>query len=492
MKKIILIIVAALQITVTAVSQNLDDALRYSQVFYTGTARFNAMGGAFTALGADMSALSQNPAGIGMYRSSEFSITPRLNYTKSTTNFSDFGEDYLYKFNVGQVGYVANVFKSQTEDKSFTFNIGYSFNMTNDFRQHVLVSGTNNASSIADSWVMYSDGTYYSDLTGPEGIAFDAWIIDVLDGSDSYYGTVYSNYGDNPPSIYGQNMKRTITYGGQIGEHAFSFGGNHSDKIYWGVTLGINVLRFSSNYEHIETMSKPLSSLFRSLNYVEYFEDEGAGFTFKMGIIARPIDILRVGIALHTPTYYKIDEYFKESISSRFTDGDSYTASNEPMRFNYALRTPMRLLTGAAIQIQKSALLSVDYEYLNYGSALFSQTGDGYNYSRKNSEIKNALKSAGNLRVGGEYRLNNLYLRSGYGYYGKPFKSNEQNADLNYRTLSGGVGFRARNISFDFAYVNYKSMQYNYLYQLPDDFPSAGYNLTTTKNTFSFTLGCKF
>jgi hypothetical protein len=239
-------------------------------------------------------------------------------------------------------------------------------------------------------------------------------------------------------------------------------------------------------------MEKSLPSQFGNLNYVEYYEDDGAGFTFKIGAIVKPVDMLRIGVALHTPTYYRIDEYFYDKISTKFTDGESYKANNEDMRFNFALRTPLRVLTGVAVQIQKFAILSVDYEYLDYGSALFSQTGDGYNYGDKNRDIKNALTTASNIRVGGELRLNNLYLRSGYGYYGKPFKANETNANLDYRTISGGIGFRARNVSFDFAYVNYKSIQYNYLYQLPSNFNTAGYDLTTEKNTFTLTLGVKF
>ena len=489
MKKTGLIIVSALLITVTAVSQNLDDALRYSQVFYSGTARFNSMGGAFTALGADASTLSQNPAGIGMYRSTELSITPGLNFVKSTTNFSDISEDYTNKFNFGQVGYVANVFSSLSEDKSFIFNIGYSYNRTNNFKQYIYASGINNSSSIADSWAGYSNGTNYRDLAGPEGIAYDVWVIDTITGmGGKYYETVYSNYGDNPPSVYGQVMKRTITNNGYLDEHAISFGGNYSDKIYFGATLGINKLSFSSYSEHVETMDKPLPSQFKSLDYVEYYKNEGTGFTFKIGAIVKPVEMLRIGVALHTPTFYRIYENFYEDISSNFTDGEKYSASNDLMKYNYALRTPLRVLTGVAVQIQKFALLSADYEYLNYGSAMFSQTGDRYDYSNKNRDIKNALNTAGNFRVGGEFRYNNLYLRSGYGYYGKPFKANEKNADLDYRTISGGIGFRAKNVSFDFAYVNYKSTQYSYLYQLPP----AGYDITTLKNTFTFTLGCKF
>ena len=496
MKKIVLIIVSAWLITGGIVAQTIDDALRYSQIFYSGTARFNAMGGAFTALGADMSTLSQNPAGIGMYRASEFSITPRLSYIKSDTYFDGYGStDYEYNFKLGQVGYVANIFKSQSASNSFVFNIGYSYNMTNNFKQHILTSGINNSSSIADSWAAYGDGCHYTELGGPEGIAYDTWVIDTLTGyGGSYYGTVYSNYGDDLPSVYGQRMKRSAINDGFMGEHSFSLGGNYSDKLYFGMTFGFNKLKFSSYSEHIETADMQLVSGFKSLNYVDYYENDGDGFTFKLGVIAKPIDILRIGVAFHSPTFYNIDEYFYQDITSKFDGSDSYSSNTEPMRFNYALRTPSRFLTGVAVQIQKVALVSVDYEYVNYANALFSQTGDGYNYSDKNNEIKDAFKSASNFKIGGEYRISNLYLRGGYGYYGKPFKSRETNADLDYMTLSCGVGLRTKNVSFDFGYVNYRSKQYYYLYHL-DSYggpPSPGYDLETMKNTFTFTLGFRF
>ncbi|MDR2887391.1 MAG: hypothetical protein LBV26_05235 [Bacteroidales bacterium] len=495
MKKIILTMVSALLAAGVLTAQTLDDALRYSQTFYSGTARFNSMGGAFTALGADMSTLSQNPAGIGMYRSSEFSITPSLNFVNSTASFNGgVTEDYLNKFNIGQAGYVANVFKSQNAGKSFMFNIGYSYNMTNNFRQNVLVSGINHTSSMADSWAINSDMIPYNELKGPAGIAFDTYVIDTVTGYQDLYGTAYANY-DDPVSVYGQRMKRAATYEGRAGEHAISFGGNYSDKIYFGVTFGINTLHFSSYSEHVETAETQLASGFQNFNYVDYYENDGSGFTFKIGAIAKPVEMLRVGVAFHSPTYYNIDEYFYDNISSKFTWGE-HSANNDPMRYSYAMRTPSRLLAGVAVQIQKFGVITADYEYVNYGSALFSQTGDGFDYSDKNREIRTVLRSASNFRVGGEYRYQNLYLRGGYGYYGKPFEAREnpENANLDYRTISAGIGFRAKGVSFDFGYVNYKSMQYNYLYYLPTfgGPASPGYDLTTSKNTFTFTIGFRF
>ena len=131
-----------------------------------------------------------------------------------------------------------------------------------------------------------------------------------------------------------------------------------------------------------------MPSQFKNFNYLDYYEDRGTGYSFKLGAIFKPVETMRIGVAFHSPVWYHIDEYFFETISSNFTDGSRYESSNDPMRFDYALTTPFRVLGGIAFQIQKVALLSADYEFVDYSMAKFSQTGDGYNYSEKNNEYK--------------------------------------------------------------------------------------------------------
>jgi hypothetical protein len=162
--------------------QNVDDALRYSQVFYGGTARFMSMGGAFTALGGDISSLSQNPAGIGVFRSSEMSVTPQLNYINSTAGFHGNTSDYIYNFNLGQAGFVSNIVTNKGSTGLLKLNFGYSFNKTNNLHQETRIQGINNTSSMADYWAGVGEGTKYYNLEGPEGIAYDTWIIDTITG----------------------------------------------------------------------------------------------------------------------------------------------------------------------------------------------------------------------------------------------------------------------------------------------------------------------
>ena len=280
--------------------------------------------------------------------------------------------------------------------------------------------------------------------------------MDTITGSGGrQYGTVFSNYGDNPPSQYGQTIRRIIYNDGYLGEHSISFGGNYTNKIFFGATFGITTLRYTSSYEHLESTDIPMASQFKNFTYTDHYDDEGTGYNFKLGAIFKPVEAVRIGLAFHSPIWYKIDEYYYNDITSNFTDGGHYEAHNDPERFNYALASPYRLLAGIGVQIKKVAILSMDYEYVDYSKPQdFSQTGDGYDYSTKNMEIKNSLKAANNFRFGGEYRIDKLYLRAGYGLYGKPFQSDEDNANLDYSTISGGIGFRERNVLIDFGYSN--------------------------------------
>ncbi len=494
MKKIAIFIVAALSLFQIGKSQNIDDALRYSQFFYGGTARFMSMGSAFTALGGDISTLSQNPAGLGVFRSSEFTITPQLFQAKTSASFNSMtSSDHLYNFNLNQGGIVSNLISNDNETGLITLNFGYSFNKSNNFNQSTRIQNTNSSSSMADYWTLYSEGKYFRDLTGVEGIAYDAWIIDTITGSGgSSYGTVYSNYGDNPPSVYGQTIRRIVSNEGYTGEHAISIGGNYSNKLFFGATLGISKLRYTSHYEHYESANSTLASGFKNFTYTDHLEDSGTGYSLKMGAIIKPVETVRIGLAFHSPTFYKINEYFYEDITSNFSGGGKYEFANDPLRFQYALTTPFRALAGIAVQVKKFALLSADYEFVDYSSARFSETGDGYDYSEKNSFIKNGLKSASNIRLGGEFRLNNVYLRTGYGYYGKAFQPGEDNAELDYNSLSFGAGFREKNVSIDFAFTSYKSSMSTFLYPLDNTFVPAVVNQSTIRNMFTLTVGYKF
>jgi hypothetical protein len=494
MKKLCIIFLFALLAGSAAIAQNADDALRYSRIFYTGTARFTSMGGAFTALGGDISSLSQNPAGLGVYRSSEISITPWLLHPKSSALFNNTKtEDFLYNFTLGQAGLVANIVKNESESGLVSLSFGYSFNKTNDLNQSIVISGKG-SSSLLDHWADISKGNTKAMLATNDSIAdafiaWDTWLIDTLPGSSNTYGTVYSNNGRDLPSVYNQDIKRVITNTGYTAEHAISIGGNYSNKLYFGATLGITSLQYESKYEHSESTSATLPSAFSNFDYVLYRRSTGTGFCLKLGAIYKPIETLRIAVAFHSPTYFRINETFGDEISSHFTDGGHYSSSNPTLRYNYALTTPFRLLTGAAFQIGKFGLVSADYEFTDYGAAKFSETGDGFNYISKNQSIRSLLGPSNNLRLGAELRLNNIYFRGGYGYYGKSWKSDE-NVDLHYNSVSAGIGFREQNIFADFGFSTIMNSESYTLYTSKAG--DAVSSLDLSKNMFVVTLGYKF
>ena len=494
MKKLGLIFIIMLAILTESFAQLADDALRYSQVFYTGTARFMSMGGAFTALGGDISALSQNPAGLGVFRSSEISISPQLFHIKTTAGLNGFNtSDYIYNFNLAQAGIVANIIDNNSESGLISLNFGYSFNKTNNLNQSIIIDGISDFSSMADLWADNAEGLYKDELIDQAQdsyLAWETWIIDTLPGSYTSYGTVFSNYGDNPPSVYGQNIRRLVTYEGYTGEHALSVGGNLSNRLFFGATFGISHLSYSSQYEHLEVTDAILPSEFKNFNYTFHYSNNGTGYGLKIGAIYKPVDIVRIGFAFHSPTLYRINEYVDDNVTSKFTDGGKYNISNNPVRYNYALTTPFRAIIGAAVQLKKLALVSLDYEFVDYSTAKFSETGDGYNYSDKNAEIKNTLKSTVNLRLGAELRLNSLYLRGGYGYYGKVWENDDLNGNLDYNSFSFGAGFREQNVFIDFSFTAMMNPHKYVLYSSTvEDLIS---DMSINRNMYTVTFGYKF
>jgi hypothetical protein len=497
MKRISLIFIITLLIFPGIYAQKIDDAFRNSQVFYYGTARFMGMGGAFTALGGDLSSLSQNPAGLGLFRSSEVSVTPQLFHIKTSADFDGISSDYLYDFNLSQAGIVANIINNNNTKGLVTLNVGYSFNKTNNLNQNVRIEGISTSSSLADYWAANAKDSYHSELINlndPSSyLAYETFIIDTLSGSNTEYGTVYSNYGDNPPSVYGQNIRRLVTNEGYTAEHAFSVGGNYSNKLYFGATVGLSRLNYSRKYEHLETTDVILPSNFKDFTYSDYFRNTGFGFSLKIGAIFKPIEPLRLGLAFHSPTFYKIDVYLNDNLTSNIYGGN-FEKSNGALRYNYALTTPFRAMFGAAFQLKKLALFSADYEFVDYRSAKFSETGDGFDYSEKNLAIKDGLKQANNIRLGAEVRLNNLYFRGGYGYYGKAFTEEDNNKDLDYSSISIGGGFREQNVFVDFAYTRLMNRQSYVMYQYETNtqFITSMADLNTNRNIFTVTFGYKF
>jgi hypothetical protein len=498
-KKIILITATVLMLPLWVSGQNMDDALRYSKVFYQGTARFNSMGGAFTALGGDLTAIALNPAGAAVFRTTEVSVSPNIMFRSLNTSYNGYSTDNSSSdFGLGQIGLATSINLGSGSGIS-GFTIGYSYNRTNNFNRHAVIDGVSENGSMADFWALQANGTNTWDLSNAPYMAYEAWLIDTLSGEFTDYASIFSYYGEDNPT-YGQKVKRTIDNTGMSGEHTIALAANIGDKFYVGAGFGITTFSYTGHYVHSEMDDQDLVYDFVDFTYTDHFNASGSGWNFKLGTIIRPIESLRLGLSFTTPTIYKVDEAYYSNLSANLyneIDGPAHPEINmDEMTYRYRITTPYRINAGIAWQVGTIALLSADYEFVDYAFAKLSNGVDGYDFYNENQDLKAEFRSTGNLRLGAEVRLGSLYLRGGYRYYGSSFQPGTLNANSHYSGFSTGIGYRQRNfyadLSMSWLHNNESYMMY------PDDprtnplYASNPVYLDNMDKCLTATIGLKF
>jgi hypothetical protein len=243
-------------VSFSAAAQNDIDALRYSQTSLAGTARYTSMAGAFSALGGDFSVLSTNPAGIAVYKRSEFSMSPSFYKEKSESNYLGRAtSDNKYNFNFGNAGAIFTYRLTRNDSsrgwKNWNFGLGY--NRINNFHAASTYEGINNNNSLLDSYVERVSGTDYSHVTDnfpfDAGLAYQTYLIDTITGDPSHYYSAIQNYGET--------QRRSVESKGSMGEFDISFGANYSNRFYLGASIGIASLRYieNSTYEELDAQN---------------------------------------------------------------------------------------------------------------------------------------------------------------------------------------------------------------------------------------------
>ena len=439
----------------SAVAQNELDALRYSQSDVIGTARYSGMGGAFGALGGDMSAMSVNPAGIGVFTLSTGSVS--LGILSAGTNATYLGtesSDVKMNANISNAGFVARFKRRRGQEKQWAwkaFHLGVSYNRTGNFQRRTSVIGVNEHSSIVDGWVsqLNNDGIHYADIPttfapGSEfanaDMAWGTFLIDTVPGS-------VNSYIRNVAPYYGQTQQVRETTRGSMGEIALTFGGNFGNALYIGTTIGIPRLNYELERTYSENDAQDTISNFASLSKTDYLRASGNGFNIKFGMIYRPVKWLRLGAAIHSPTWYEIDEEFTSTMNSDLGIAGQYTLSTANGAFDYRLQTPFRAIGSLAFVVGKVGLISADYEYVNY--ALAQLKSRSYSFDSENASVKNRLHWAGNIRVGTEWRIDVFSIRGGFAINGDPYSGGYNFDNTRY---SLGAGLRLKRFSIDLTY----------------------------------------
>ncbi len=477
MKKILSIILTIF-VSISLFAQNENDALRYSLINYGGTARFSGLSGAYGAVGADFTSLSQNPAGIGLYRKSEFVITPVFSSNNTDTRFlGEFNTDHRNTAYLGNAGYVYSQNLNGKAGPLVQIQFGFGLNMMTMFSNRMILSGFNNANSLLTTYVddVNSSGAALKDWDNfGVGLAYDANLIfyDSLNqrwAADMEYG--------------GIQQTKSIETRGSTNETVLSAGANIADKLFLGITFAFPYIRYEETSRLTEDDTEDLNSYYTSYDRFEYLNTRGSGFNFKAGFIYMPVEFFRIGGAIHTPTnYYNMSDTYHSEINSNFSDG-VYSEYSPDGYFDYELKTPMRAIGSVAVLLGKYGLISADYEYIDYSTA--SLRSFDYNFFNENDAINTEYTSANNFRFGGELKYGILAVRGGYNIYGSPFRDL---GSLGERTgYSFGLGVRDKAYFIDFAYNHSKSEGNYSLYNIA---PVSANEIKT--NAYSLTLGFRF
>ncbi|MFO7879794.1 MAG: OmpP1/FadL family transporter [Bacteroidota bacterium] len=465
-------------------AQNQTDALRYSWLNPSGTARFNSMGGAFNSLGGDFGAISQNPAGLGVYRSSELTFTPGMMYSATNSEYLNNKEhDFNYNSVMGNIGYVGTILLENESDilKSMSFAFGY--NQLQNFNQVTDIKGYNDNGSMTNYFAASSDGNRPENLGDfYEWPAYYSFLIDPL-GNDST--TYISSY-----DAYGTRQKELMQKSGNVGEYVFAMGVNLDDMFYLGASFGIQNVSFEQSKFYEESDPDDVISDFNYFTYKDRLVTDGTGYNLKLGGIVRPVDWLRASVAIHTPTFYNLHDEYSTEFVSNFDDTDKSTTYKSPTGiYNYKLTSPFRAQAGLAAVIYNNAIISVDYEFLNYGISKLRANDEPFDI--ENDIIAESYGAAHNIRAGAEYRFGPVAFRAGWAYFDSPYVDGEINSGADFMQYSGGIGFRSKSFFFDLAYVYYDRNEKYFLYE--------GYGVSSpvvdqnmTRHTMMATLGFRF
>ena len=456
MKKIAIIMSVLALSSGTIYSQSQLDAFKYSQTELTGTARYLGMGGAFGALGGDISAMSSNPAGLAIYKSSEVVTTLSVSSVSTKTDWLgskvDNNRTKVSFDNIAYVGY----FPTANDVGVVSWNVGFSYNRVKNYtRNYEVAMGGEMATSLSDyvasrayglpSNLLVGDKNYSPYENGDIGdwlsvLGYNAGFMDSYKNDNKNY---YSSFGDNdangkwqPYLLHGGSLR--VSERGAVDVYDLSFGLNISELVMLGATVAITDLNYSYQSSYDESFEKG-NSLFLD----NYLDTDGTGYAFNIGAIVRPVDCLRLGVAYNSPTWYKMtDNYYGEAGSylTFMEDGKEKerklnASTPEGAVYDYEFRSPDKWIFSAAAILGTTALISVDYEMTNFKNMRMNEV-DGSSNVFTNGDIKSNFKMSNTVRAGVEFKATPQFaIRAGVAYSDSPMKDSLKNGSIEVATV---------------------------------------------------------
>ncbi len=514
MKKYLLL--TSILVSALGYAQVPEDAIRYSFYPQNGTARNLAIGGAMGSLGGDINATFVNPAGLGFFKTHEFVLTPGffLSNNKASFRGTD-SKDKKNGFGFGPSGVVIGGGSRYEQGKTNAFS--FAVTQAADLNNLIHYSGLNNYSSFSEQFAEeFAKSGYTIDevLTTNSPFPYTSapalytYLIDTVKVNGVYQVKGAPEYILDAGQALRQEMTKKTS--GGIYEIALGFAHNSNDKWYWGLSIGLPIVVYNSNtYFKESDTSSNTSNHFKQAEYTDDFKTTGWGLNGRIGVIYRPKEYIRLGLAIHTPTYMTLEDkhttYMKTELenpvanfevsSQTFTDG-------QPGKAKYDQRTPFKAILSASYVFREvenvkrqKAFITADIEYVHHKGSKFSSNNDEPTKEEKDyykaltKVIKREYKGNFNFRLGGELKFNIIMARLGFAYYGNPYKDAGYKA--NRMLLSGGLGYRNKGVFLDLTYVYTMTKDVNFPYRL-EDRANTYASLKQNRGNIVATVGFKF
>lgn len=471
MKKTAIILGISVLSGFSLLAQDAFDAVKMSSYDIKGSARYMSMGGAFVSLGGDASAIQDNPAALGVYRSSEIALSLNYDYTRSNSQWngnSSFG--ILDNFTANQTNIVLNISPYGKTKGLVSYSFGFGYNRVKNFNRILSAeSGTEVNTSLTDNMSAYANGNNnplvsdaFSEDNDPYNNVDIGWlsILGYDAGLMSYDTTRIST--NNPwvstlsPGETVQPYQKLLERG-YIDQYNFAWGGNINNRYYIGIGINLLDAEYSLSSVYGETFSATRGGQFSLDNYLR---TSGLGFNANFGFIANPVNFLRIGASFQTPTVWNFTDLSNGNLNNRHQTPDWVQ--------DYRLHTPLKVNAGASFLFGKLGLVSLEYEYNNIrGTQLLSNIGDSQSYSLPNQDMREMFNDMHRIKLGAEFWvMKNLALRAGYVYQTSTTKDdacrymliNSTRTDTYYSIMgdahyaSAGIGYRNSFFFADLAY----------------------------------------
>ena len=532
MKRVTIISILML-LPIAMFSQNAMDVYNISSSQIRGTARYVSMGGAFTSLGGDPSAIVQNPAGIGVYRSSEVSASMGGQWTANSSANAETAKKGAFTFD--NLSLITTFFTGKSSGL-VNFNLGVTYNRNQSYKRkynavtpELNASFTNYLETVTNGipstdLVVTDQKDSYYDTSSPwlSILGYQSYLISPdYDGASTYYGLFTP--GQSTGSSY-----TTILEDGRNDEYTINFGGNVSDRFYFGLALGIRDFSVTRNIYYTEDLyntqgvyvdknNQEQDIASANYQYYTYYNMRGIGFNGKFGIIARLTDNFRLGATIHTPTFFNIDQSMDAAVDNKLItkqtreEIDEYQQTPALATNTIKIRTPWSFQVGASYVAGKRVIISADYQYVAYNNVKMKES-NGDDFPIENEFYKACFKSGHTVKAGLEFRATNaLSLRAGYALQLSPIKADLKDVNVEVPTAgmqtmymlpgngsyySGGIGYKFKVCYLDFAYQHYtqKSDLFAYSPILSNgvELIPASSEIKTKQNSITFTFGLKF